>query len=107
MKYVIEFGVRGGPYTESMVLPTRALAEELARTLVAVFCNDANAEGAYMKHWTLALCHTRKTWQNRTHFVAVSKLDGVRRGPASAALWPKPNEGTEEMYSGVVLTSYT
>ncbi len=40
MKYVVEFGVRGGAHTENFVLPARKLAEGLASKLVVVFTND-------------------------------------------------------------------
>jgi hypothetical protein len=90
MKYVIEFGVRGGAHTDSLIVPTRKLAERLARNLVMVFKNDPHADGARACDWQLTPECEGQTWQSSTHFVSVSKLDGVMRGPASAALWRKP-----------------
>lgn len=90
MKYVIEFGVRGGAHTESLIVPTRKLAERLARNLVMVFKNDPHADGARACDWRLTPECERQTWQSATHFVSASKLDGVMRGPASAVLWRKP-----------------
>lgn len=97
MKYVIEFGVRGGAHTDSLVVPTRKLAERLARNLVMVFKNDAHADGARACDWQLTPECERQTWQSSTHFVSVSKLDGVMRGPASAALWRKPTADGQEV----------
>lgn len=95
MKYVLEFGVRGGTHHENVILPTRKLAEEMARRLVAVFANDAYATGSGPRDWLFAKGCYRMTWKSPTHFVAVSKLDGVPRGPASAGLWRKPITNSE------------
>lgn len=95
MKYVIEFGVRGGAHTDNLVVPTRKLAERLARNLVMVFKNDPHADGARAQDWRLTPECERQTWQNATHFVSVSKLDGVMRGPASAVLWRKPTADSQ------------
>lgn len=103
MKYVLEFGVRGGAHTENKVIPTKALAEALARTLVRVFCNDPSATDP--REWVFRPRETRKYWFNSTHFVAVSKLDGVLRGPASSTLWRLPTKGSEEQYLGRVVSS--
>lgn len=90
MKYVIEFGVRGGAHTDNLIAPTRKLAERLARNLVMVFKNDPHADGARACDWRMAPACKRQTWQSSTHFVSVSQLDGVPRGPAAAALWRLP-----------------
>ena len=90
MKYVIEFGVRGGAHTENLIVPTRELAESMARKLVMVFQNDPHANGATARDWLFDKGTVRFTWRSATHFVAVSKLDGVPRGPASGGLWSKP-----------------
>jgi hypothetical protein len=87
MKYCVEFGVRGGAHTENQVMHTRDQAERLARSLVAVFENNPHANGATARDWFFTKHDKRMTWQSETHFVAVSKLDGAPRGPASAALW--------------------
>lgn len=90
MKYCLEFGVRGGAHVENQVIPTRQLAEELARRLVMTYTNDPHTSGATARDWVFNKHCARMTWQNTTHFVALTKLDGVLRGPASAALWRKP-----------------
>jgi hypothetical protein len=89
MKYVVEFGIRGGAHTENQVMHTRKQAEHLARALVMVFKNDPFAPGAHPGEWLFTKHDKRMTWKSETHFVAVSKLDGKPRGPASAGLWRK------------------
>ena len=89
MKYVIEFGVRGGAHTENYVVNTCAGAEKLAASMVMVFCNSLEAHGAKIEDWAFSRHCKRKTWASETHFVAVSKLDGVMRGPAASILWKK------------------
>ena len=100
MKYVLEFGERGGAHVENQIIPTRKLAEELARRLVMVFTNDPHAISASNRDWLFDKHCKRMTWKNATHFVAVSKLDGILRGPASAQLWRKPTG--PELLSGTV-----
>ena len=90
MKYVLEFGVRGGAHTENLIVPTRKLAQEMARKLVLVFTNDPHNLAAAPMAWRMHPACTRETWQSSTHYISVSKLDGVMRGPASAGLWRKP-----------------
>ena len=87
MKYVIEFGNRGGTYCENLVIPTAALAARLAANLVHVFTNNIGHPSATAASWKLAKNQPRMTWTSATHFVSLSKLDGVMRGPASAELW--------------------
>jgi len=89
MKYVVEFGNRGGAYVESLVVPSWAIADQIARGLVAAFENNPNAVGARHSDWVMPKGIVRATWASQTHFVAVSKLDGVPRGPASRHLWKK------------------
>ena len=101
MKYVIEFGVRGGAHTENLILPTRKLATELARKLVLSFTNDPHHPAAAPIAWAWPASCPRMYWQSPTHYIAVSKLDGVMRGPASATLWRKPT-GPEPMSEHVI-----
>jgi hypothetical protein len=101
MKYVIEFGVRCGAHKDNLIVPTRELAENMARSLVMVFCNDPHANGATARDWIFYKGCARMTWKSETHFVAVSKLDGVLRGPASAGLWRKFS-GPELLYGQVI-----
>ena len=104
MKYCLEFGVRGGAHTENLILPTRDLAENMARKLVMVFENDPHAIGATLRDWLFDKHTKRMTWQSETHFIAVSKLDGVMRGAASAGLWRKPVSA--ELLAGIVSHHY-
>lgn len=90
MKYILEFGVRGGAHTENLTVPTRKLAEEIARKLVLVFTNDPHHPAAAPRAWLFFKGCPRQTWQSATHYISVSKLDGVMRGPASGGLWRKP-----------------
>lgn len=90
MKAVLEFGVRGGQLCESLVVPSLTLGAELASNMVRVFTNDQANPAAKRDVWKLAKHHPRQTWQSSTHFVSLSVLDGVPRGPASAGLWKKP-----------------
>lgn len=90
MKYVLEFGVRGGAHVDNIIVPSRRLAEQMARSLVMVFTNDPHASGATGRDWLISKRGARMTWQSATHFVAISKLDGAPRGSASAGLWRKP-----------------
>jgi hypothetical protein len=104
MKYVLEFGVRGGAHTENQILPTRDAAEKMARALVAVFANDPHGRGATARDWLFSKGVQRMTWTSPTHFVAVSVLDGIPRGPASAGLWRKPSG--PELMDGQVREHY-
>lgn len=101
MKCVVEFGVRGGAHTESLTLPNQKLASQLARGLVAAFTNDVHSKGATQDDWDMSRFEWRRSWQSATHFVALSKLDGVPRGPASAGLWRKPS-GPELLQGDVI-----
>ena len=85
MRYVLEFGVRGGAHVENEIVNTREQAERLARRLVMVFTNDPH--GATDRDFVFSKHTTRFIWKSETHFVAVSKLDGKPRGPASATVW--------------------
>lgn len=86
MKHVIEFGVRGGAHT-SITLPSGKLAASMASSIVGVLLNDHGAPDAKLSEWKLAHNCPRRSWTSSTHFVSVSKLDGVMRGPASPSLW--------------------
>lgn len=101
MRYVLEFGVRGGAYTENVIIPTRKLAEELAAKLVLTYTNDPRHPAASRAEWRMPRACPRQTWTSSTHFVAISRLDGVPRGPASSGLWRKP-AGPEPMNEQVV-----
>jgi hypothetical protein len=78
MKYCLEFGMRRGPHVDNLVFPTLHLASATAHNLQAVF------DGGYTRanDWTLGKKDVRRTWRNDTYFIALSKLDGVARGPA-------------------------
>lgn len=85
MKYVVEFGVRGGAHTDNLVVPTKKLALALASGLVRVFLNDPCTQ----EFWAAAKGRQtrRASWTSSAHFVSISPLDGVARGPASTELW--------------------
>ena len=85
MKYVLEFGRVGGAHVDNVVVPTLHLAEQLARAIAGSYANDATLAGG--RAWTFGKYTVRKTWTDHQFFVAVSKLDGVPRGPAAALLW--------------------
>ncbi len=91
MKVVLEFGVRGGQLAESLVLPTQKLGAEMASNLVRVFSNNQANPMGDKNRWSVRKDLPRKSWQSSTHFVALSVLDDVPRGPASARLWKKEN----------------
>lgn len=90
MKYVLEYGVRGGAHVDNVVIKDRHLAERLACTLVLVFTNKPG-EGTNPPDWRMRGDVFRRHWCSATHFVALSKLDGVPRGSASHILWTPSN----------------
>lgn len=83
MKYVIEFGQRKGLHVDNMIVPTKALAERLVHNLQMVFSQEHPQKDT----WKFGPKDFRKMWFSDTHFIALSKLDGLDRGPASASLW--------------------
>lgn len=88
MKTVLEFGIRGGWHVDNTVLPTVKLGMRMARHMVAAFTGNEHVRETY---FAVGKHDARITWQSDTHFVALSLLDGVPRGSASAKLWePKP-----------------
>lgn len=90
MKCVLEFGVRGGNFTEVQIIPTQKLGAQLAAALVHVFSNPIpDSLSSFKSTWELRRDTPRKSWQSSTHFVSLSLLDGEMRGPASAKLWKK------------------
>lgn len=93
MKYVLEFGRVGGAHVDNIVVPTRKLALQLARAIAGSYANDATLAGG--RAWTFDKHTVRKTWTDHNFFVAVSKLDGEPRGPASARLWRGDHPGHE------------
>ena len=87
-KYVVEFGKRGGGYTESLVLSTEKAAREVVSTFVRAI-NGYNGKGSHSADWSMTLGIYRKSWQGAEYFAALSVTDGVMRGPASSKLWKK------------------
>jgi len=86
MKTVVEFGIRGGYHIDNLVFPSVKLAMQTAAAIANAF------DGSGMirpQRFAVSRSNPRETWQNSTHFVAVSILDGTARGPASAKLWKK------------------
>ena len=102
MKYILEFGNRGGAHVDNVEIPSLKLAQKLARCLVMTFTNDCHATGATQKDWEFPRGVVRAVWKDANHFVAVSKLDGIPRGPAANNAWRKNAsllEGTVAYYT--------
>jgi hypothetical protein len=91
MKVVLEFGVRGGPFAESIILPSQKLGAEMASNLVRVLSGNNDNSIGRKAQWNVRKNLPRKSWQSSSHFVSLSILDGEPRGPASAQLWKKNN----------------
>ncbi len=94
MKCVLEFGNRGGCYVEAQTLPTLKLGAKLASGLVHVFMNGRMGKDWPLTNslcWKLSRTQPRITWTSSTHFVSLTIVDDVPRGPASATLWKKDN----------------
>ena len=91
MKVVLEFGVRGGPFAESIILPSQKLGAEMASNLVRVLSENNDNSIGRKAQWNVRKNLPRKSWQSSSHFVSLSILDDVPRGPASAHLWKKDN----------------
>ena len=89
MKYVLEFGARGGAHVDNWIVPTLKLAVSLASNIANSYANDTMA--TTKQQWLPTKYDVRTVWQSPTHFVALSKLDGIPRGAASAYLWRKPH----------------
>jgi hypothetical protein len=92
MKYVIEFGVMGGEHVDNLVITSLSTASKLASSLVRVFENTKDLISCNQNEWKLSKNCPRMSWTSPTHFVSLSKLDGVSRGPTSSKLW-KLNSG--------------
>ena len=89
MKVILEFGNRGGAHTDNLIFPNAKLAIKTACAIIMTLNNDPYTIGANNGYWLLNSKHPRATWQSETHFVAVSILDGIERGCATASLWRK------------------
>lgn len=88
MKTVIEFGVRGGYHVDNIILPSVKLAMRTASAIASTL-EGSGCECVTPQYFAVTRAHPRMTWQSKTHFVAVSILDGAARGPASQHLWKK------------------
>lgn len=87
MKAVLEFGVRGGAHVDSIVIPTTKLAAVLASSIASVL--DIEPEGTRETDFTVSRLRPRVSLTDNNHFVSVTALDRVLRGPASSNLWRK------------------
>jgi hypothetical protein len=93
MKYCLEFGMRGRYLSSQIVVPTGKLARRLASNLVHVLHPPLEGVvGCHDSDWELSAQYPRRVWISTTHYVALSLLDGVDRGPASARYWNVPEE---------------
>jgi len=84
-KVVLEFGIRGGYHIDNAVIPSAQLAGKLAAGLINTFSGDDSQISS--ADWVVSRKMPRKSWTSNTHFVSVTRLDGVARGSASASLW--------------------
>ena len=96
-KYLVEFGMRGGAYSISNVLKSRRKAQTMAASLVHVLSAEVGKfpkglTGSVPQDWIITEEFPRLVWVSSTHFVSLSLLDGVPRGPASTKYWKKPEE---------------
>jgi hypothetical protein len=90
MKYIIEFGKKKGFHaSETITLHNNKEAAKLAASLVLVLTQDNSIPNTVQATWYLSRYASRITWDNDSYYVALSKLDGVPRGAASATLWGK------------------
>ena len=90
MKYIVEFGKKRAFHaSETITLNNMKEAAKLASSLVLVLTQDNTIARTVQATWYLSRYESRTTWDNATHYVALSKLDDVDRGPASAILWNK------------------
>ena len=104
MKYVIEFGIRGGRHVDNIIIPTRKLAAKIAASISHVFMGERPHDNdkpltsisgeiipretvCKVEFWLMDKNCTRLSWSDSWHFVSMSKLDGVPRGAASEYLW--------------------
>lgn len=87
MKYILEFGAIGGAHSDNCIISTMKEAQKIAASLVFVLTQDYSRPAARTIEWKISKTTPRITWKNHSHFVALSALDGVPRGPASAQLW--------------------
>jgi hypothetical protein len=93
MKYCLEFGTRGGRLSSQLAIPQAGLARRMAADLVHVLHDPKEKPVGCLQHeWHLTAQYPRLVWVSATHYVALSLLDGVDRGPASARYWPVPEE---------------
>lgn len=76
MRAIVEFGVRGGHHTSHVCQSTRQAAN-LAASLAFVFGMRQHSEATFK----VTRSNPRVSLTSDTHFVAVSVLDGVERGP--------------------------
>lgn len=103
MKTIVEYGVRGGACAET-IMPSAKQGEKLAKDLIWVLANPGwvFTSGAWVptntptnarylnEPWRLTKACPRFTWQSETHYVALSLLDDVPRGPAAPELSKLP-----------------
>jgi len=81
MKAVLEFGIRGGRHVDNLVLPSAALAARAASSVAHVLMGEVTTD------FTVSRRSPRVALVDSKHFVAVTLLDGVDRGPAATKAW--------------------
>lgn len=87
MRACLEFGRKGGFHVDNLVLPSVVLGAKIASCL-ANLLSDRISDYSY-QYFIVNRSTPRVTWENSEFFVALSRLDGVQRGPASAKLWKR------------------
>lgn len=93
MKYIVEFGQKGAYHSsETITIHSNKEAAKLAASLVLVLTQDNSISRSVQATWYLSKYEARTYWENDTHFVALSKLDGVERGSATSVLWRKNHD---------------
>lgn len=79
MKAILAFGQFGGPKSERIVIPTAALAAQIAASVAHVESADEDTgtppESA-IKHFTVSRSKPRVTWEDRmkTRWVSVTAI---------------------------------
>jgi len=94
MKFVIEFGHKKGNHIDNLIVNSNKQAAQIASGLahifnndIKVFPNEGSENGGMPSFWIMKRSQVRIIWESPLNYIAVSKLDGVGRGPAMTDLW--------------------
>lgn len=86
LRTVVEFGIKGSRVVENQIMPSLRSGKEMAYRLAYVF--GGTPTWVHLRN-QCSRKNPRVVWESSTHFVALSVLDGVDRGPAAAQYWRK------------------